>query len=275
MSEVDYPAAHSMDSCWFAVDLDGNVAMFDTGEGGALPVGDYPLGGEAGGYEDDAMEGGLLLAAALLTLARDDAELAALLPGNEDTLFEVVESGFWEMDLEGARLLQAAGVFFYDCDEGYAAPYARSGPVPTPIPLDRLPDRVRARFGEKRLPVRFAQDAWVQPGEHGPVESWTQVWVDRQGEVHPTDGGSAKDVEQLRAEIPDVWSPRELEGQPPLDRAAFLEAVEELIGAGRGELERSATAHVRAKEAKERSDAEVDWPKTTGFLGWLKKLFGG
>jgi hypothetical protein len=34
---LDYPAAHSMDTYWFAVDTDGHVAMFDTGEGGAVP----------------------------------------------------------------------------------------------------------------------------------------------------------------------------------------------------------------------------------------------
>jgi hypothetical protein len=33
----DFPAAHSMDSCWFAVDREGHVGYFDTGEAGALP----------------------------------------------------------------------------------------------------------------------------------------------------------------------------------------------------------------------------------------------
>ena len=33
----DYPAAHSMDTAFFAVDRDGHVAHFATGEGGALP----------------------------------------------------------------------------------------------------------------------------------------------------------------------------------------------------------------------------------------------
>jgi len=33
----DYPAAHSMDTDWFAVDASGNLAMFDSGEGGAVP----------------------------------------------------------------------------------------------------------------------------------------------------------------------------------------------------------------------------------------------
>lgn len=34
---LDYPAAHSMDTTWFAVDAEGYIAMFDTGEGGAVP----------------------------------------------------------------------------------------------------------------------------------------------------------------------------------------------------------------------------------------------
>ena len=35
---MDYPAAHSMDTMWFAVDADGHVAAFDTGEGGGVPT---------------------------------------------------------------------------------------------------------------------------------------------------------------------------------------------------------------------------------------------
>ena len=33
----DYPAAHSMDTEWFAVDADGHVAVFETGEPGPVP----------------------------------------------------------------------------------------------------------------------------------------------------------------------------------------------------------------------------------------------
>ena len=36
--EPDYPAAHSMDTDWFAVDKDGHVAVFASGEAGAVPV---------------------------------------------------------------------------------------------------------------------------------------------------------------------------------------------------------------------------------------------
>jgi hypothetical protein len=35
----DYPAAHSMDTDWFAVDADGHVGVFESGEGGAVPKG--------------------------------------------------------------------------------------------------------------------------------------------------------------------------------------------------------------------------------------------
>lgn len=33
----DYPAAHSMDTTWFAVDQDGHVGIFESGENGAVP----------------------------------------------------------------------------------------------------------------------------------------------------------------------------------------------------------------------------------------------
>ncbi|MBO0698386.1 MAG: hypothetical protein J2P46_08335, partial [Zavarzinella sp.] len=36
--DPDFPAAHSMDSCWFAVDKDGRVGFFKTGEAGAQPT---------------------------------------------------------------------------------------------------------------------------------------------------------------------------------------------------------------------------------------------
>jgi hypothetical protein len=37
--EQDYPAAHSMDTAWYAVDRDGHVAFFWSGEAGAVPAG--------------------------------------------------------------------------------------------------------------------------------------------------------------------------------------------------------------------------------------------
>jgi hypothetical protein len=46
---TDYPAAHSMDTTWFAVDKDGHVAAFESSEGGAVPEG--ALNDEQGGID--------------------------------------------------------------------------------------------------------------------------------------------------------------------------------------------------------------------------------
>jgi hypothetical protein len=47
--DADFPAAHSMDTAFFAVDRDGHVAFFRTGEAGAAPAG-------AGDYPEEALE---------------------------------------------------------------------------------------------------------------------------------------------------------------------------------------------------------------------------
>jgi hypothetical protein len=44
---LDYPAAHSMDTEWFGIDANGNIAIFDSGEGGAIPNSNYKLRQEA------------------------------------------------------------------------------------------------------------------------------------------------------------------------------------------------------------------------------------
>jgi hypothetical protein len=48
----DFPAAHSMDSTWFAIDRDGHVAIFETGESGCMPVEGY---GEQGMLHEDQL----------------------------------------------------------------------------------------------------------------------------------------------------------------------------------------------------------------------------
>ena len=45
--EADYPAAHSMDTTWFAVDQDGHIAVFDSSEDGAVPNAAATGGGAA------------------------------------------------------------------------------------------------------------------------------------------------------------------------------------------------------------------------------------
>jgi hypothetical protein len=48
----DFPAAHSMDTDWFAVDRNGHVAHFDTGTDGAAPVDTGYSGGDVFEVED-------------------------------------------------------------------------------------------------------------------------------------------------------------------------------------------------------------------------------
>ncbi len=50
-TRIDYPAAHSMDTTWFAVDRDGRVAAFESGEAGAVPTEAY-LGEDAPPLDD-------------------------------------------------------------------------------------------------------------------------------------------------------------------------------------------------------------------------------
>jgi hypothetical protein len=87
MNPADYPAAHSMDTDWFAVDAEGHVALMKSGEPGPVPVG---LESQRGGWDvlkalalanpsalfgrhcaDDSRHWGLVM------LLRDAADLAA------------------------------------------------------------------------------------------------------------------------------------------------------------------------------------------------------
>ncbi|BDG05424.1 hypothetical protein [Anaeromyxobacter oryzae] len=92
----DFPAAHSMDTAWFAVDRDGHVALFQTGESGAVPTDAYlgedgfaplealPVRGEAlrvaplPGWKHETQHGvsASLLQAAIFHL-RDEGPVAA------------------------------------------------------------------------------------------------------------------------------------------------------------------------------------------------------
>lgn len=66
IADRDFPAAHSMDTSWFAIDADGVVAHFDTGEDGALPIhAAHGPGADDPSFDHEALEVALLLRAAL------------------------------------------------------------------------------------------------------------------------------------------------------------------------------------------------------------------
>lgn len=85
---MDLPAAHSMDTRWFAVDQDGCVAVFDTGETGCVAE-DWE-GGQSRGY---ALVERLLAAGLPMDLSRQ----AALPPSPEVRRFsDERPPGDWE-----------------------------------------------------------------------------------------------------------------------------------------------------------------------------------
>src|SRR5262245_31384519 len=139
MMVLDYPAAHSMDTSWYAVDADGCVALFSTGK-----VGHAPVGYQSAYYMEDLFE--------------------ARHPERPDQFH-------WEgYDQAAAEI----GIFLYDYSEAWEPiqAYDRRFVPPDPVHVDQLPPAIR--LGCKRIQfssIRFADDARVQPIEFFPCES--------------------------------------------------------------------------------------------------------
>jgi hypothetical protein len=124
-SGSDYPAAHSMDTSWFAVDAAGHVAVFDSGEDGAVPLAALSLGGAS----DPDPE------------AREVCDLLARGDGDYEAVYE-------------------GGPFFHFRNDDYGNPgnYVRSDHVPPqPANVSSLPEHLREKM--LRLPVDFTSAA--------------------------------------------------------------------------------------------------------------------
>lgn len=213
-----------MDSTWFAVDEDGHIAFFDTGEGGAMPEAGFPAA-PAGGELDEYW----ILARALWSRAQTDDRLRAMLPSSLRGVEKLVEkSGQWELI---PVLLRSLGVFTYSCDEGSAVAYARDGAVPHPMPVDRLDGETREKLRGAKLPVRFADAPAVAPGEFVPVVSWDSIWFDTEGRVHPASGAEGKfrlEAERLEALDPEDFLVEALDGES-FEGEALYGAVERMV----------------------------------------------
>ena len=136
----DYPAAHSMDSVWFAVDADGRVAAFDTGENGHIPS----EGNEGFGWE-------VLV----------EMERAAGLADNEDK--------------ETGERCKELGLFYYDFGNriGPVSPYDRLAVPPAPVHVNQLPPPLRRRVRVASFPgLRFADAECIQPLERYPCDGY-------------------------------------------------------------------------------------------------------
>ena len=211
-----------MDSTWFAVDENGEVAYFETGEGGAMPEGDFPCGGEAGGYSGEALEEAQLLARVLWARAQSDERLRALLPARLRQVEMALEDGDWELV---QPLLRSFGVWTYECPEQDAFPYARSGDVPRPVRLDDLDDETRRRFQKAKLPLRFADEPLIAPGEFMPVVAWGPVWFDREGQPHAT-SGQEREFKQILDELPELDEEWVAEAESMVETGGYFEGEE-------------------------------------------------
>lgn len=129
---ADYPAAHSMDTTWFAVDGAGQVAVFMTGETGHLPR----------GVDNDVAS----------DIVPDEY------PSNEEV---AEQQGLFLFDYEDQ----------YN-DEEPIDLYQRHYVPAVPLHLYQLPASIRARIRKANYPgVKFDEAAVFQPLEYGPCDT--------------------------------------------------------------------------------------------------------
>lgn len=150
--EPDYPAAHSMDTWWFAMDADGCVGVFFTYETGHLPSG---------------------------TAGQDLVSVLSELRGNDDSEDEEdvnVDEAWGEWLAEAAE----RGMFVYEyidrmCQlaEYTQWPYTLTHEPDNPVHVDQLPPRLRTLFKAIHLnQSRFQDNDLLQPSEHIECYCW-------------------------------------------------------------------------------------------------------
>jgi hypothetical protein len=133
---LDFPATHSMDTVWFAVDKAGQVAMFDSGETGPVPQG-----------EDNDL--------------REELWQLWALP-------DAIQDGDWDLDV----LCDERGAYYFFCEDAYGNDpvgcYIRSNAPEVPLHIDQLPPGLREGCREVSFDFRFDQVERFQLLEHVP-----------------------------------------------------------------------------------------------------------
>lgn len=136
-----------MDTTWFAVDRDGHVAVFDSGEAGAVPI---------EGYTDD---------------------FAPIL----DELVKAAGGEELDWDERPERLAEL-GIYFYTHEEwenALAGPYERRGTPDQPMPGHQVPRGLLTRMVS--FDGRFADTEKLQPLEHWKSDAWSAAWIATDG----------------------------------------------------------------------------------------------
>jgi hypothetical protein len=166
---ADFPAAHSMDTDWFAIDQNGCVALFISGAGGAVPRDAY--------CGDDFSAGDQVLAQ-----IRGDGK---------------------EIDYRDLRKVAAQlGVFVYETgpnDEALVDRYHRSRPPRRLLHVDQLPPELREAIAEMRFEtLDFAKTKVVQPIELTECGTWDPAYLAGDGKtVKPVPGREKEYAEFL------------------------------------------------------------------------------
>jgi hypothetical protein len=158
MMETDFPAAHSTDSSWYAVDRQGNVALFITGAGGAIPNGAYTPG-----------------------------EFELLEDLDPEDLEEMGYTGGLPEDVDQKLLPDRGQVFVYRTgkyDECLAERYHRSQQPKKPVHVDQLAPEVRERLSRCRFDnLDFAKTEILQPVELKECSTWDAAYLASDGKT--------------------------------------------------------------------------------------------
>ena len=191
MTAPDYPAAHSMDTTFYAVDAHGNVAAFFSAETGPIPS-----------------RGGDLEFARFLRLLRGEPE-----PEEDDG----------DLDWDAAREEAVdRGLFLYEYfdafDVEFIHPYTRTGEPGRPAHVDQFAPAVRTVFD--RMPTAdFAADEKLQIAEQVDCFFYSDEDVGylAPGEqvVRPIPGREAKYREALPAFMKQYPKLKFADGLPP------------------------------------------------------------
>jgi hypothetical protein len=187
--QADFPAAHSMDSSWYAVDQHGNVALFVTGAGGAVPNDAY---------------------------SPDNA--AMMMEELDDETRE--ELGFSAADVVPEEGLPAEqNLFMYETgpmDESLAERYHRSRVPKNPVHIDELPPQARAALGRMRFDaLDFAKTEVFQPIELAECGTWDPAYLAGDGKTVKPVPGREKEYAEFLDERRDEFAGDDLTLEEP------------------------------------------------------------
>lgn len=154
--ENDFPAAHSMDTDWFAIDKDGFVALMASDETGPVPVEVYQHFDQGEGY--DIIE---RIANALKRPLKQDKF------GGPEPL----SIGLYHF-CHDAYQFEEQGIETED--EEAIVPYSRSiaEKPETPVHISELPEDISKMIAPFKFNVAFADTVRIQPLSSFPCEVW-------------------------------------------------------------------------------------------------------